>query len=169
MARSSTLVLLATLIVACREAPSGPGSSAALPNLAAGASTESGEGVAISHSTFFYACLGETITVDSRIPYRYHRTVAPNGNVHYSEMYIPNAATGTFVGHTSGSVWTLERLVSPFVENVNGAGDHLLFTALILWRSDDGRLVHTQTNLHFKQDAGGDVVLDFNHGQCTVK
>ena len=169
MVRPFALVLVPALVLtSCSDAPTGAPLPAGLPSLATGASVEKGEGVFISRSTFFLGCVGERITEDTRIPFRYHLVVAPNGNEHYSEMYIPGAATGTFVGQTTGTVWTLESVVSPFVANVNGSGDLMFFTANIRWRSEDGRLMRLQPNYHFKRNAEGDVVLEFNNGHCTV-
>ena len=168
MRRSSRVVLLTTLVIACRDAPSGPVSPAGSPSLATGASVEKGEGVFVSRSTFFLGCVGERITEDSRIPFRYHFVVAPKGNTQYSEMYIPGAATGTFVGQATGNVWTLEDISSPFVSNVNGSGEILFFTGNVRWRSEDGRLMRLQPNYHFRANPDGEVVLEFNNGHCTV-
>ncbi len=169
MVRPSALVLVTACVVsACSDAPTGAPPPTGSPSLATGAVVEKGEGVFISQATFVLGCLGETITEDTRIPFRYHLVVAPNGNAHYSEMYIPGTATGTFVTQSTGTVWTLERVVSPFVSNANANGDMMFFTANIRWRSDDGRLMRLQPNYHFKRNATGDVVLEFNNGHCTV-
>ena len=168
MVRPFALVPVAALVLcSCADAPTGAPSTADPPSLATGASVDKGEGVFVAHSTFFLPCLGETITENSRIPFRYHLVQTPNGNVHYSEMYIPGTATGTFVTQ-SGTTWTLERVVSPFVSSVNGSGDVMFFTANILWRSEDGRTLHLQPNYHFKRNASGEVVLEFNNGHCTL-
>jgi hypothetical protein len=169
MVRPLALVLVAALVsTSCSDAPTGAPLLSGSPSLATGATVEKGEGVFVSRATFFLGCVGERITENTRIPFRYHLVVAPNGNTHYSEMYIPGAATGTFVGLTTGTVWTLEDVTSPFVSNVNGSGEIMFFTANVRWRSEDGRLMRLQPNYHFRTNPDGEVVLEFNNGHCTV-
>jgi hypothetical protein len=139
-----------------------------LPSLATGATVESGEGVFVSQGTFFLGCLGATVTEDSRIPFRYRRTVSPSGNVHYSEMFVPGTGTGTFIEQPTGTRWTLERIVSPLVSNVNN-GETFFFTATNWWRREDGRVMHLHPNYHLKVNAAGEVTLEFNNGKCAVK
>lgn len=161
------LLLPIALATGCAE-PAGPRAAAEQvigPSLAA--VQERGEGVLDGSGTFFLPCLGEAVQVQSLSPFTYHRTVTPSGNIIFTDHFIPGASTGTAVGLTSGTTWTLERVSSPEVIRVT-AGEMSRFTANIWWVSDTGPDFNIHSNVFFSQNARGEVVAERVEIRCIV-
>src|SRR5690348_10714262 len=137
-----TLCAFAIGISACADGVAAPAArqrasgglflAEAAPTASSGAQQTQGTGTWVGDGNVYFDCLGEVAHVHNEMPFRWRQVVTPSGNVLFSDPFIPNAGTGQAVGLTSGTIWTLDRVVSPEVINVN-AGVEQHFVAVLHW------------------------------------
>ena len=158
------LLLPLGLLAACGDPTAPPAPAAdigAVPQLAAGGATvETGTGTFVVVELGYLDCVGEDVHWDATVEFRYHLVTGPNGQIVYLEPFIPHSQEGTAVGQTTGTIWTLEQVMSPFVLRDTEASDLLQVTATQVWVSETGPTLHLHTLLHLSQNAAGEVVVD---------
>ena len=164
--RIAALAVTIAPLVACGEAgdraPTAPPLATAA---AAGATQEKGEGAYVVDATFFFSCVGERIHERTVIPFRYHATTTPSGNTVFVDQFIPGAGTSTIVGLTTGTVWTLRRVVSPEVIRTT-AGELFRFTANIWYESETAPTLHIHSQYQIVQNAHGEITAEKNNLHC---
>jgi len=167
--RWSPLTLLPLVLAACERDSVSPARSEPLARPVFAAYHENGEGVFVSSGDYFLDCLGETVReVHTEIAFRYHLTVTPGGGTILVDPFIPGTATGTLQGLTSGTIWTLDRVVSPEVIRVT-AGQMHTFTANIWWLSETGHTLNIHSLFHMSTNAIGEITsAKVDLGSCRV-
>jgi hypothetical protein len=157
--------LLVSALGACAdvEAPSGPAGA----TLQVGAVQERGTGVFIGDGTIFFDCLGEYVHVHNEFPLTWHRIVTPSGNVVFKDPFVPNGGSGRAEGLTSGTIWTIDRVISPEVIITN-AGQKAFFVAITHWVSETGSSFTVHNTFHFVQNANGDVLVNSFESRCIA-
>ena len=167
--RKLYLALILSLVLACERDPVAPAGAEPVLKPAFAAYQEKGEGVFVSSGDFVLDCLSETLReVHTEIPFRYHLTVTPGGGTIFVDRFIPGTGTGTLVGLTSGTIWTLDRVVSPDVIRVT-AGQMETFTANIWWVSETGPTLNIHSLFHISTNADGEVTsAKFDLGTCKT-
>lgn len=133
------------------------------PSWAAPAVVEKGEGVLNIEEEFFLECFGEVLHSIGTIPYTYHRVQLPNGNYVYHDLYLN--PTFVAVGLDTGTIWTLAKNVSPFVDRSTGGGA-TLWTSMQTWVSDAGEKVEVRNVFHVSYDANGNLKVDRLEIRC---
>ncbi len=157
----------ALLLVACERQPVAPDQALA-PQPVFAAFHENGEGVIVERGDNDLNCLNETVRGGVEIPYRYHLTVTPSGHTILVETFIPGTGTGTLLGLSSGTIWTLDRVVSPYVERVT-AGTSVQFTANIWWVSETGPTLNIHSVFHISTNARGEITATkVDLGRCQL-
>lgn len=161
---SSCIVLSAlALIAGCTDPTSSP---RLLPGGVSLAAVQSrGEGTFVGNGVRYFDCIGEPGAIHVEIPYRFHRVETPSGAVHFVDPFIPQGATGTLVGETTGRVWTLDRAVSPDVIQSDGpAGAEVFVTNL--WYVNASSALNFHNSFRFHENANGDIVVDEFEIRC---
>ena len=162
------LTLLPLVLAACERDAVSPTGAETLPRPAFGAYHENGEGVFVSSGDANLDCLSETVReVHTEILFRYQSTVTPGGSTILFARFIPGTATGTLVGLTSGTIWTLDRVVSPEVIRVT-AGESLTYTANIWWVSETGPTLNIHSLFHVSTNADGEVTSEVELLTCRL-
>lgn len=164
--RHQTRLLLPVLLVACAEA------TAPQDQLApeAAAQVDRAGGVLVIDDAVFMECVAEEVVFHAEVPFRSHTTQTPAGRTVYLEPFVPNSGTGTAVGQTSGTTWTLQRVVSPLVAQAGDGTGLIHFTATQYWTSDTGPDMLLFSMLHVSQNAHGDIVVEkFVFNRCQLK
>lgn len=153
----AALLVLAVWDLGCGDTIVSPRSAEVLPQPTFAAFQERGEGVFVSSGEYGLDCLTEIVhEVRTEIPFRYHLTVTPNGNTILTDPFIPGTGTGTLVGLTSGTIWTLDRVMSPDVQLVTAAQMYT-FTANIWWVSETGPTINIHSLFHISTNADGEI------------
>lgn len=167
--RWSPLTLLPLVLAACERDTVSPAGAETPPRPVFAAYQEKGEGVFVESGDFVLNCLSETVReVHTEIHFRYHLTVTPGGGSVLVDPFIPGSATGTLVGLTSGTIWTLDRVISPEVILVT-AGQVHTFTANIWWVSETGPTLNIHSLFHISTNADGEVTsAKFDLGTCKT-
>jgi len=167
--RCLPLTLLPLVLAACGHDPVSPAGAVPLSRPVFAAYQEKGEGLFVSSGDYSLDCLSETVReVHTEILFRYHLTVTPGGGTVLADAFIPGTGTGTLVGLTSGTIWTLDRVVSPEVIRVT-AGQMHTFTANIWWVSETGPTLNIHSLFHMSTNANGEITsakVDF--GTCQL-
>ncbi|MFL5562464.1 MAG: hypothetical protein ACJ79K_13400 [Gemmatimonadaceae bacterium] len=173
-----TLCVFTAGISACADratAPDADGGAARSPARAetfavtsAGAEQAWGTSAFIGDGSEYRECLGEVVHIHNEMPIRWHRVIAPSGNVMFSDPFIPNAGTGQTEGLTSGRIWTLDRVVSPEVINTN-AGVEQHFVAVLYWARPTGPNFTMENTYRFVQNANGDVTMNSFEARCVLQ
>lgn len=133
------------------------------PSWAAPAVVEKGEGVLNIEEEFFQECFGEVLHSIGTIPYTYHRVQLPNGKYVYHDLWLN--PTFVAVGLDTGTIWTLAKNVSPFIDRTTGGGmTH--FTAMGTWVSDAGEKIELRNVFHVSYDANGNLKVDRLEIRC---
>ena len=161
-------LLLVAFAIGCGDDAVAPGTQdLAQPVFAA--FHENGEGVFVSSGDYNLNCLNETVReAGTEIAYRYHLTVTPSGHTIFVEPFIPGTGTGTLLGLSSGTIWTLDRVVSPYVERVT-AGTSVHFTANIWWVSETGPTLNIHSLFHISTNANGQITAaKVDLGDCRL-
>jgi hypothetical protein len=130
---------------------------------AAPAVVEKGTAVLYLEGDVYSDCFGEVMHFNHVIPYRYHRVQLPNGNYVYQELWIDSTLTA--VGLETGTVWTAEKNVSPYIERTTGGG-MVHFTDMVTWVSDTGLTIELRSVLHLSFDANGELRVDRLEFRC---
>ena len=167
--RCSPLTLLPLVLAACERDTVSPAGAETLPRPVFAAYHEKGEGVFVSSGDHVLDCLSETVREDhTEILFRYHLTVTPGGGTVLVDPFIPGTGTGTLVGLTSGTIWTLDRVVSPDVLRIT-AGQMYMFTANIWWVSETGPTLNIHSLFHISTNADGEVTsAKVDLGNCQL-
>lgn len=167
--RCLSLTLLPLVLAACERDSVSPAGAETFPRPAFAAYQEKGEGVFVESGDFVLDCLSETVReVHTEIVFKYHLTVTPGGGTIFVDRFIPGTATGTLVGLTSGTIWTLDRVISPEVIRVT-AGEMHTFTANIWWVSETGPTLNLHSLFHISTNANGEVTsTKFDLGSCQL-
>ena len=168
---ATILSVLAAGVCACTDRVTAPESVPVRGPVvlsATAANQEWGTGLFVGDGTRYLSCLGEYVHIHNEMPFRWHRVVTPSGNVTFSDPFIPNAGTGQTSGLTSGSVWTLERVVGPEVITTN-AGVEAQFVAVLHWASETGPDYTLHNTYHFVQNANGEVTVDNFESRCVLQ
>ena len=167
--RWSPLTLLPLVLAACERDSVSPARSEPLARPVFAAYHENGEGVFVSSGDYFLDCLGETVReVHTEIAFRYHLTVTPGGGTILVDPFIPGTGTGTLQGLTSGTIWTLDRVVSPEVIRATAGQSHT-FTANIRWLSETGPTLNIHSLFHMSTNAIGEITsAKVDLGSCRV-
>lgn len=172
-----TLCAIAIAVTACADRATGPAapdaassdaaSSSVLASASGGAVRESGYGVFVGDGTRYLDCIGEDFHVHNEFPFQWFRTVTPSGNVVFKDPFI-KGGFGHAEGLTSGTVWTVDRYVSPEVITTS-AGEHAFFVAIVHWVSETGPSFTIHNTYHFVQNANGDVKVDSFESRCVMQ
>jgi hypothetical protein len=167
--RCLPLTLLPLVLAACERDPVAPARSEPLSRPVFAAYHEKGEGVFVASGDYVLDCLGETVREEhTEIRFRYHFTVTPSGRSVLVDPFIPGTATGTLVGLTSGTVWALDRVISPEVILVT-AGQVHTFTANIWWVSETGPTLNVHSLFHMSTNADGEITsAKVDLGTCRL-
>jgi hypothetical protein len=121
------------------------------------AQIDRGEATLIIVDQVYLDCVNEVVAFNAAVPFRFQQIDTPTGRTIRLEPFKPHSGTGTAVGQTSGTVWTLGRVVSPLVLIAGGPGGMLHFTATQQWVSSTGPQLHLFTLVHISQNALGEV------------
>jgi hypothetical protein len=157
------------LVVACSDTTEPGGRPGQPPLAAAPALSDKGTGLLVVHETLHMDCVGEDVRFDAEVPLRFHTTVTPSGRTIYHDHLIPNSGVGTAVGQASGTVWTLDRVVSPFVTQSTDATDFAHFTATQFWVSETGPTMHLKTVFNLSENAQGEVTTQKFSFTCKLQ
>ena len=130
------------------------GIGSALSAVSAPATAEKGTGVIDWENTFYFDAVGEEVYQDRYITFTYHLVQTPGGNYLYLEPYKTKDATITMIGLQSGTVWTLEKLTSPFVDRSAGGG-MLNYICTARYVSETGPSIRVLERYHMSFDANG--------------
>ena len=167
--RSASLLLLAASAAACGD-PAGPRPASVPPNdPQLSASVERGSGVYAPSGPVYLDCIGETVDHWASIPYTFTSVTTPKGETVFSDHFLHSGATGSMWGLTSGTVWTLERVISPEVI-IATSGTSYRFTSTIFWVSTTGPTIQLHGQYVFVQNASGEIVVDKTASKagCTL-
>ena len=167
-----TFCAIAIAVSACADRVAGPAtpdeaSSSVLASVSGGAVKESGYGVLVGDGTRYLDCIGEDFHAHNEFPFKWSRTVTPSGNVVFKDPFI-EGGFGRAEGLTSGTVWTVDRYLSPEVITTN-AGEHAFFVAIVHWVSETGPSFTIHNTYHFVQNANGDVKVDSFESRCVLQ
>jgi hypothetical protein len=168
--RTLSIIVPASCIVvalACAE-PLAPTPRSGSHDPALSASVSSGTTAFEGHGSSYQDCVGEVLQFNVHIPIRYRRVVSASGNILFVDPFIPQGAFGTATGQTSGTVWTLDRAVSPEVIHSNAAGESEFFTTNNWFVSESGSRLNFHNTGRFRQTADGEVVVDNLESICTL-
>lgn len=168
----ATFCAIAIAVSACADRVTGAAapdvaSSSVLASASGGAVHESGYGVLVGDGTRYLDCIGENFHAHNEFPYQWFRTVTPSGNVAFRDPFI-KGGFGQAEGLTSGTVWTVDRYLSPEVINTN-AGQQAFFVAIVHWVSETGPSFTIHNTYHFVQNANGDVKVDSFESRCVTQ
>ena len=126
---------------------------------------EKGTGVLNFESENYNECVGEVLYEIASITYDYHMVTTPNGEYVYHDLWLN--LSSTLIGE-SGTVWTLKKNVSPFVDRSTGGGaTH--FTARTTYVSDTGQTLELRSVFHISFDANGELKVERGEFRCWLK
>jgi hypothetical protein len=163
------VVLLVLLpVAACHDAAAPEGIQLGFSALASAATRTSGTVVLTGEGTSFIDCVNEELSFHASVAMKYNSITTSSGNTVFSDHFVPGSATGTAVGLTSGTVWTLKRDISPEVITVQ-AGSTAFFTQSILWTSETGSSFTLHHNFEFVQNANGEVTVNRFESRCDTR
>ncbi|MBW3553717.1 MAG: hypothetical protein KY466_09405 [Gemmatimonadetes bacterium] len=150
------LCLLMTFILSGCEDISAPLAIEPGQPLVAKAEVQS-SGVALwEHQAAAYVdCVSEEVAFAVSIPYKWHLTVTPSGNVIFTDQFL-RGGRGSAVGKDSGTLWTLDRVSLPEVIRVT-KGELYHAAASEWWVSETGPTMHIRHLVHILQDAQGQI------------
>jgi hypothetical protein len=167
------LFLVMSAMCACADGSGGPvapriaASDGPLVARSTGAVQERGTSTFGGDGVNYIPCIGEFVHSHAEFPFRWHQVTTPSGTVVFNDQFIPNAGTGSLEGLTSGTVWTMQRSVSPEVIITN-AGEHAFFIAIVTRESATGPTFTLHNTYHFVQNANGDVKVDRFESHCVM-
>lgn len=168
----SPVLLSVVLLAACSDTTSPAGQVedvGSLPTASAGASTEKGTSIYVVNDLGFMDCVGEDVKFDAEIPFKYHIVSTPSGVTAHNDGFIPNSAVGTAVGQTSGTVWTLDHVISPGMGVSTGSTSVAHFTATQFWVSQTGPTMHLTSVFHILENGQGGVVVEKFSFTCRLQ
>ena len=137
----------------------------ATPSWAAPAVVEKGTAHFAVEADFYIDVLGEDVHLIWSVPYNYHVVTTPNGDTVYHELWLNASATLT---SESGTVWTLKKTVSPFIERNTGGG-MTQFTERSTYVSDTGQILVFRMVFHISFDANGELRVDRSEITWSLK
>ena len=126
------------------------------PSGAAPAVVEKGTAHFAVEADVYVDPLGEVLHLFWSVPYNYHVVTTPNGDTVYHELWLNVSATLT---SESGTVWTLKKSVSPFIDRNTGGG-MTQFTERSTYVSDTGQILELRIVFHISFDANGELKVD---------
>lgn len=162
------VLLISAAVTACHDVAAPERIHPGISAVANAATRTSGTVVLTGAATDFISCLGEVLSFNASVVMKYNSITTSSGNTIFSDHFVPGTATGTAVGLTSGTVWTLQRNIAPEVITVH-AGSTAFFTQSILWTSETGPSFTLQHNFHFVQNANGDVTVNRFESRCDTR
>jgi hypothetical protein len=113
-------------------------------------------------------CIGEWVHDSGSVTYKYHVVVTPNGESLYHELWLDGNASGTIVGLTTGTIWTLEKIVSPCIIQTTENG-------MMHWTSLSRAVSETGATLQFNSlydgwfDEDGELQVKVYRCNCQAK
>ena len=132
---------------------------------AAPAVVEKGEGSLAFDEHFYSDCLGEWAYEIASVTYNYHLVLTPKGDYVYRDLWLNLSSVVTT---ESGTVWTLKKNVSPFVDRSTGGGG-TLWTTQLTYVSDTGQTQEIRRQFHISFDANGALRVDRFTERCWFR
>ena len=135
------------------------------PSWAAPAVVEKGTAHFAVEADFPIDVLGEDVHLSWSVSYNYHVVTTPGGDTVYHELWLNPSATLTA---ESGTVWTLKKTVSPFINRSTGGG-MTQFTERSTYVSDTGQILELRNKFQISFNANGELKIDRFEVRCWVR